>query len=275
MEMPLGKYVVKDSFLHRLDARFKLFAIIVLMVSVFLPYANLAMDFTYYAFLSVLVIIMMIIASVSFISLLKMLKPLTFMILFILIINLFMIKEGNAINIFNWVIYDKALYNTLYTLLRLVLTISLSLILTSVTTSMDLTYALEWYLYPLKFLRINVSVIAMIFSLALRFIPTLFEETLRIRRAQSSRGVDFENGHLKEKISAIVSLIVPLFVSAIQRSVELADSMEVRRYNPDAKRTRYRVMKFHKRDLWSFIFMLLYLAGIILIIVFKVNLYAL
>lgn len=270
---PLGKYTLVNSFLHRLDARFKLFAMIILMVTIFLPYNSRFMDFTYYGFMIFLILIMMKIAHIRIKSLINMMKPMTFMIVFILIINLCVIRTGNPINVFNLTIYDDAIFNTLYTFLRLLLMLSLSLVLTSTTKPMDLTYALEWYLFPFKLIGIPVHIIAMIISLALRFIPTLLEETEIIMKAQASRGVDFENGKLKEKIKAIVSLIIPLFVSAIQRSVELADAMEVRGYDPNSKRTRYRIMKFTKVDLLALPMVILVFAGAFLLMYYKVNFY--
>ena len=198
--------------------------------------------------------------------------------LFLLIINLFAIRTGDFIVIFEgsqfqFNLYLNAIYNTVYTFFRIVLMLSFSLILTSTTRPMDLTYALEWYLYPLKLIKIPIHIIVMIISLALRFIPTLLEETDRIMKAQASRGVDFENGKFIEKVRAIISLIVPLFISAIQRSSELADAMEVRGYDPEGKRTRYRVMKVHLRDLWVMLFMVALLVGVILLIHFRVNVF--
>lgn len=269
----LGKYTFNNSFLHKLDARFKIFALILLMVAVFLPLRNMYMDFTFYGFMLLFVLFLMKLSHIHFMSLIKMLKPMTFMIVFILIINLFVVREGNPIYIFNLTIYDTALYNTLYTLLRLVLMVSLSLILISTTKPMDLTYALEWYLYPLKFIKVPIHIIAMIISLALRFIPTLLEETEKIMKAQASRGVDFVNGKLKEKIKAIISLIVPLFISSLQRSVELADAMEVRGYDPNGKRTRYRIMRFSSKDLVSLIFIIVLFTINILLVVYHVDFY--
>lgn len=273
LSSPLGKYTFNNSFLHKLDARFKIFALILLMVAVFLPLRNMYMDFTFYGFMLLFVLFLMKLSHIHFMSLIKMLKPMTFMIVFILIINLFVVRKGNPIYIFNLTIYDTALYNTLYTLLRLVLMVSLSLILISTTKPMDLTYALEWYLYPLKFIKVPIHIIAMIISLALRFIPTLLEETEKIMKAQASRGVDFVNGKLKEKIKAIISLIIPLFISSLQRSVELADAMEVRGYDPNGKRTRYRIMHFSSKDLISLIFITVLFTINILLVVYHVDFY--
>jgi energy-coupling factor transport system permease protein len=139
--------------------------------------------------------------------------------------------------------------------------IALTLIITASTRPLDLTYAIEWYLTPWKIIRFPSHEVAMTMSIALRFIPTLLEETYRIMKAQASRGVDFVHGKLKEKLRAIVSLIVPLFISAFQRSEELANAMEARGYDPSATRTRYRELTWHRRDFVALVMMLVYLGG--------------
>ena len=156
----------------------------------------------------------------------------------------------------NLTIYYSAFVNSFYIIFRLALMISLTLILTSTTKPMDLTYGLEWLMTPLKIVHFPVHEVAMTISLALRFIPTLLDETDRIMKAQASRGVDFQEGKLSEKIRAIVSLIVPLFISAFQRSDELANAMEARGYDPSKKRTRYRLLKWKMRDTLSLVFIL-------------------
>ena len=114
---------------------------------------------------------------------------------------------------------------------------------------MDLTRGLEWGMTPLKAIKFPAHEIAMTISIALRFIPTILEETKRIMKAQESRGVDFVHGSIKNKFRAIISLIIPLFVSAIERSEELANAMEARGYDPKAKRTSFQKLKFHYNDL--------------------------
>jgi energy-coupling factor transport system permease protein len=131
----------------------------------------------------------------------------------------------------------------------LMLMIELSLILTATTKPLDLTYALEWYLTPLKWIGFPSHIVAMTITLALRFIPTILEDVDRIMKAQASRGVDFEHGKLGAKFRAIISLIVPLFVSSFIRSDDLANAMECRGYDPKVKRTRYRKLRFSWWDL--------------------------
>ena len=146
--------------------------------------------------------------------------------------------------------------------------IALTMVLTSTTKPMDMTYAFEWYMSPLKVIRFPAHEIAMTLSIALRFIPTLLEETERIMKAQASRGVDFNHGGLFKRFGAVIALIIPLFVSALERSEELANAMIVRGYDPRAKRTRYRLLKFSWRDLIAFIFIVGLFAGIIVLFVF-------
>lgn len=147
--------------------------------------------------------------------------------------------------------------------------IMVTTVLTSTTKPLELTFGLEWLMTPLKFIKVPVSAVSMTISLALRFIPTLTDETDRIMKAQASRGVDFANGKLKDKVKSIVSLIIPLFMSAFSRSAELADAMESRGYNPDAKRTRYRVVKWSIADTIYTISLCLFLGGIITLAVLR------
>ena len=271
----LGKYVPYNYLIHKLDPRFKIFAMILLMVGVFLSFSSIWMNFIVYGLLLAFIITIMFISHVKLSSLFKQLKFMWFMILFLLIIN--MMVPGNPDLGFiqitsSWKIYFSAIYNTLYIAIRLVIMLAISLVLTSTTTPLELTGALEWYMYPLKYIKFPVHEIAMTISLALRFIPTILEETDKIMKAQASRGVDFQRGKLKEKIRAIISLIIPLFISAFQRSEDLANAMEARGYNPQAKRTRYRVNKWKVRDSFALVFILLVFAGLLTLVFTKFDL---
>ena len=153
-------------------------------------------------------------------------------------------------------------------MVRLVLMIMITTLLTATTKPMDMTLGIEDLLMPLEKLKVPTHDIAMMISLALRFIPTLIDEADRILKAQASRGVDFENGKLGEKITAIVSLIVPMFVSCFQRADDLADAMEARGYVVGAKRVRYKTLKFHAGDYVVIIVSNLILVGMILLWVY-------
>lgn len=257
----IGRYTPYDTFLHRLDPRTKLVSMILIMVMIFFSYGSTWTNLIVYGVLMVLIYILTKVAHITLKQLFRQLKLIWVMMLFLFVINLFTVKEplelfgsvSFTIPGLNWTIYYSAFINTFYIFVRLALMLSLTLILTSSTKPMDLTYALEWLLHPLKWIKVPIHVFAMTISLALRFIPTLLDETERIMKAQASRGVDFQDGKFKEKIRAIISLIIPLIASSLGRSIDLANAMIARGYDPDKKRTRYRLLKFHKGDLFSFI----------------------
>ncbi len=272
----LGRYVPYNSMIHRLDPRLKMFGLIILMVGIFMKFANIPMNFIMYGIIFIFISILMVISHIRFSSLFKQLKALWIMITFLLIINTIVPNTGAiAFSIGSWHIYWNAIFQTFYIVIRLVLMIALTMVLTSTTRPLDLTYAIEWYLLPLKVVRFPTHEIAMTISIALRFIPTLLDETYRIMKAQASRGVDFVSGKLSEKVRAIISLIVPLFISAFQRSEELANAMEARGYNPSGKRTRYRVMHWRIADTLGLLFVAIFLTGVILLAVYKIDFIAL
>ena len=265
----LGRYSPYDTFLHRLDPRTKILSMIFLMVIIFFSYGSVWTNLIFYLIIGIMNFILMSIAKIKLAQLFNQLKMMWLMMLFLLIINIFTMKEevaifipgiGNVVSFtipgIELTIYYSAFINSFYIIFRLALMISLTLILTSTTKPMDLTYGLEWFMSPLKVLSFPVHEVAMTISLALRFIPTLLDETDRIMKAQSSRGVDFQDGTFVEKVSAIVSLIVPLFVSSFQRSEELANAMEARGYDPSKERTRYRMLKWKLQDTLSLVFIL-------------------
>ena len=273
----LGRYVPYNTLIHKLDPRTKILSMILMMVVIFFSYGDTWTNLIIYGGLSIIILVLMKIAKIKFKQVLKQLKMMWFMMLFLFVINLFTIKTsleiiipgvgsiGDSFTIpgIEWTIYYSAIINSIYIFVRLALMISLTLILTSTTKPMDLTYALEWMMYPLKVVKFPVHEVAMMISLALRFIPTLLDETDRIMKAQASRGVDFQDGKLKEKVGAIVSLIIPLFVSAFQRSDDLANAMEARGYDPSKKRTKYRVLKWRLADTLSFLFVILLFGGLL------------
>ncbi|MEY3431243.1 MAG: energy-coupling factor transporter transrane protein EcfT [Bacillota bacterium] len=266
----LGRYMPYDSLMHRLDPRIKLFAMIALMVSIFLRFGSVWTDLALYALIFILIAIVMRMTKITFSQLYRQLKPLWFMLLFLFVINLLLPNTqeiSGYFDIWGLKIYYAALLQTFYIVFRLVLMIALTLVITASTRPLDLTYAIEWYLSPLKVIRFPSHEVAMTMSIALRFIPTLLEETYRIMKAQASRGVDFMHGKLKEKLTAMVSLIVPLFISAFQRSEELANAMEARGYDPSAKRTRYRELRWQHRDKLALLFVLTYLSIFVMLYV--------
>lgn len=285
MKNIFGKYRPEGTIIHLLDARIKLIGLIIFVVGVFLPYgqdlATTSKEYTSIAILLVylvMLIIISIIAKINFLSLFKQLKALWFMILFLLIFNLFFptqITDNStvAFSIGNTKIYYFTIVNISYILLRLILVIFASLIFSTTTKPTEITYALEFILTPLKLIKIPVSKFAMSLSLALRFVPTLFETANRIILAQASRGVDFKHGKFKEKIKAATTLIIPLFIISFLTSSTLADALEARGYNPDKKRTRYNEKKWSANDTIFSLLIGLFLVGYIMLLAFKVDIF--
>lgn len=261
----LGRYAPHNTLFHRLDPRGKLLAFIMLIAMVFFDYGTYIMSFSMSLLLFIIIFIFMIWSKTSIRSFFASFKYFWIMIVFLLAINIFassdpskyiaMIKINDK-----FVISWYSLFQTIKILIRLLNMFALTLILTSSTKPLDLTNALEWFFTPLKLIKLPVHEISMTISLALRFIPTLLDETNRILKAQASRGVDFEHGGVFAKFKAIISLIIPLFVSAFQRSDELSNAMEARGYNPKAKRTKYNVLHWRWRDTISLIVVSLLLA---------------
>ena len=220
-------------------------------------------------------IILMIISKVNILQLFKSLAGMWLFIIILMAIYIF-IPNNNyylpvAFKIGSLQVKWDAFCQSGYIVLRLIMMISLTMVLTSTTKPMDMTYAFEWFLSPLKLIkpaRFVAHEIAMTLSIALRFIPTVLEETERIMKAQASRGVDFNRGGLFKRFGAVIALIIPLFVSALERSEELANAMIVRGYDPRANRTRYRLLRFSWRDIIAFLLVAIGFAGVIVLFVF-------
>ena len=223
MKLPLGKYNSYDTFLHRMDSRIKLVGRIIRMVSVFLSYGNQYRGLIVRLGLFIILMVLSLLGKASFGRLFSSLKVLWRMVLILVVINIFLPKytraqieeKGLAIafRINTIPVTYAAIINIVYIIVRLVLVLRLTNIFTATTKPRDRTNAREWLLAPLKLLFVPVHKIARSISLALRFIPTLTEETDRIRKAQASRGVDFHQGKLKDKRKSLISLIIPLFLS--------------------------------------------------------------
>lgn len=255
----LGRYLPLDSCIHKLDPRTKIIALILMMVAIFIPAGWYG-----YLLIGIAVLILTMLAKLKFSFLWRSMKPMLFMLVFLLIINVLVIHDGTILfTIGSFSLYSGALSQTLYIVVRLMLMIMLTTVLTATTKPLDLTLGIEDLLSPFKVIHVPAHEIAMMISIALRFIPTLIEETQRIMKAQASRGVDIDEGSFKEKIMAILSLIVPLFVSAFQHADDLANAMEARGYVPDRPRTRYKQLKMVGRDYITLLITMLLLGGLV------------
>ncbi len=278
----LGRYSPLNTFMHRLDARNKIFCLILIMVACFWQFnlpngsTDFKMLFLVEGILFILAIVLMIVSRISFKSLFSSLKPIWFLAIFLFLINCLIPPinaetYGVAFYIWRLPIRWGSIFQSAWIILRISLMLMYTLLLTATTKPLDLTFAFEWFMTPLKLVKFPVHEIAMTLSIALRFIPTLLDETERIMKAQSSRGVDFKHGKLSTRFRALVSLIIPLFVSAFQRSEELADAMEARGYNPRAKRTKYRKLSWSFYDCVVLLFSIALLTGVILLGAFHIN----
>ena len=245
----LGQYMPLDSVVHKMDPRSKIMIMLFLMVAIFIPAGVLG-----YVIIGIFILLSLYLSKLNIKYALRTMKPMLWMMAFLLVINLLVIKTGTPLfSINGFTIYSDAVNQTLYIVVRLMLMVIITTVLTATTKPLDLTLGIEKLLKTFEKIGVPAHIIAMMISIALRFIPTLIEETQRIMNAQASRGVDLENGSIKEKIMAILSLIVPLFVSAFDRADQLANAMEARGYDPSRKRTRYKVLKMQTIDYASMI----------------------
>lgn len=257
--MTFGKYIPGNSYIHQLDPRLKIIVLFVFLISVFFD-----AGFIGYGILTCFVLLCAFLSKIKLSHILKAIKPMLFMMIFLMFFNVLLMHTGQVILTLGSIkIYSGALLQTAYIFIRLVLIITLTTIMTSTTKPLDLTLAIENLLGPLKRFHFPVHELAMMISIALRFIPDLLEEAKRIMKAQASRGADFNEGSFTEKIKSIVSLIIPLFISAFQRAEDLANAMESRNYNPEATRTRYKTLSWNFNDTVALSFSMFVSCGVI------------
>jgi len=252
-----GQYYPVQSVVHRMDARVKILLSILFIVAVFFVQTYLG-----YVVIFLLLVTMIAVSHVKLKSILKSIKGVIFLIVFTAVLNLIFTQSGNTL--WAWWIFrltDEGVRFTAMMALRLLFLVMGTSILTLTTTPIELTDGLESLMTPLKWIKFPVHDVAVIMSIALRFIPTLMEETDKIMMAQKARGADFESGNIFKRIKALVPIIIPLFVSAFRRAEELSFAMDARCYNSSSKRTRYRKMSLGFRDFAaSFVVIVCFLA---------------
>ena len=258
-DITIGQYFPSDSPLHRLDARVKLVITLLYIVSLFL-----IKSFIGYAFVIIALAIVIKVSKVPFKFMVKGLKSLVFIIIFTALINVLTVKGGETLVTF-WKlsITTEGVFFAIKMALRIILLIIGSSLLTLTTTPIKLTDGIEALLKPLSKIGVPAHDIAMMMTIALRFIPTLLDETDKIIKAQQARGADFDTGRLRDKARALVPILVPLFISAFRRADELAMAMESRCYNGGANRTRMNVMKVTSIDYTAIILFVVYWVVII------------
>ena len=320
LNITIGQYVKGNSFLHKLDPRFKIISTLILMVSIFLIPSSLNNIYYLLGFLGLFLAILLI-CRINLLAVINGIKPIMFIGLFTFGLQILYNQEGTLIFplTFNiswltilisgglvslWVltkkiiplkttytllilslilcaviyivdpiafwtptidVYDAGLIKGTFFLLRIILVVMLSTLLTISTSTIEINLGLEWVLGPLQYIKVPVAEIAMMFSLTLRFIPTLLIETNKITKAQASRGIDFNEGNFVEKVKQVVTLLIPMFFISITRAEDLANAMEARGYVIGEPRTNVDELKFRIRDYISFVVVLLILTVTIIL----------
>ena len=260
-EVSFGQYYPGKSFVHRCDPRAKILFLIVYIVAVFLSKSFYALGACAAAFFVIAAF-----SGVPFKTLVKSVKGILFLLAFMTILNLFF-YQGETV-LWEWkfiVITKEAVYYTVFLAVRLFLLVLGSSLLTLTTTPVSLADGIESLLSPLKVIRFPVHELALIMSIALRFIPILTDETQRIMNAQKARGADFESGGLIKRVKAVLPILIPLLISAFRRADELGDAMDARCYSGSKVRTKYKKLTLTWRDAIAFLFGAALLAGVILL----------
>lgn len=259
-DIAFGQYYPTDSVVHRMDPRMKLFLTVLFVVAIF--FVN-----TYFGFMLTAAVLLFIIllAKLPMLSVLKSVRAIIFIVIFAAVINLFMISDGEVL--WSWralQITDQGIHTTIKMTLRLVLLISGASLLTLTTTPVEVADGTESLMKPLRLIKVPVHDIAMIMSIALRFIPTLFEETNKIIAAQKARGASFDTGGLIARAKALLPVLIPLFVNSFRRADELAFAMDARCYNATENRTKMKVMKLGVADFVAFFLIVAYFVAVLL-----------
>lgn len=262
-DIAFGQFYPSNSILHRLDPRIKLMSLIGIIVLIFCT-------FNFYALGVVvsLVIACVLLSKVPVKLYLKSMKAIIIIILLTSILNLFY-GSGNVIA--SWWIFsitDEGLRNAIFVAVRIISLVAISSALTFTTSPTDLTDGLERLMKPLGIFRIKTHEIAMMMTIALRFVPTLLEETDKITSAQKARGADMESGNILRRIKALIPILIPLFVSAFRRAYDLAMAMECRCYQGGKGRTRMKQLRMKCKDYVSVFVLLVFLAGVVLCNIF-------
>lgn len=259
-----GQYYPGNSVIHKLDPRFK-----IVLTFGFIIVAFVASNFISLGLVTIATVLMMILSKIPVKMYLKTVKSIWFFVALTAVINIFFIQTGSVILEF-WKIkiYSGGVEKALFIALRIFLLLIISSALTYTTTPTSLTDAIESLLKPLSKIGINIHTFAMMMTIALRFIPTLIEETGKIMNAQKARGASMDDGSIIKRIKAVIPILIPLLASSIRRATELADAMECRCYHGGEGRTRLKIMKSSPKDYISIFLFILLIAGVVLINIF-------
>ena len=259
-EFTIGQYYPENSIIHRLDPRVKLFGTLVFIVMLFV-----VNNFIGFGLMALYLFVVVKMSRIPFRKVLKGVRGIIIILIISALLNIFFTPGKHEVA--HWWIFtitSEGLVRSAYLVVRLVLLVLSTSVMTLTTKPNDLSDGLEKALGFLKVIRVPVHEIAMIMSLALRFIPTLMEETERIKKAQMARGADFESGNMFKRAKSLIPILIPLFVSSIKRAVNLAQAMEARCYN-GGNRTKLHPLKYKRRDAMSYIFCGVIIASVIVV----------
>jgi len=253
-DITIGQYYPAKSILHRLDPRTKLVATLLYLISLFL-----FDGFAGYIVATVFLVSIIRLSKVPFKFIVKGLKPIIMLLMITVLFNLFLTRSGDVLFSF-WIftVTSGGLHTAVFMAMRLIYLILGSSIMTFTTTPNELTDGIERLLGPLRKIKVPVHEIAMMMSIALRFIPILLEETDKIMKAQIARGADFESGNIIQRAKSMIPILVPLFVSAFRRANDLAMAMEARCYNGGEGRTKMKPLHYAKRDYIAYVVVIIY-----------------
>ncbi len=257
-DITIGQYYQTKSALHSLDPRTKLIGVLVYLVSLFL-----FNSISVYIIATIFLVSVIILSRVPLSYILKGMKSMVFILLLTVIFNIFLTPGVPVFTFWKFRVTKEGLIIAGYTAIRLLYLIVGSSLLTFTTTPNNLTDGLESLMKPLRAFRVPVHEVAMMMSIALRFIPILLDETDKIMKAQQARGADFEHGNILRRAKSLVPILVPLFVSAFRRANDLAMAMEARCYRGGDGRSKMKPLKYKAQDITAFITLAVYFAAVI------------
>lgn len=258
-DITLGQYFPGNSVIHRLDPRTKLIVLVVYMVTLFV-----ASGWVSYGVLLLFLLTVIKISAIPGKSIVRGMKPLVMILVFTGVLNLFFNKDGRVlVDFWGITITTGGAERAAFMLVRILMLVTATFLLTYTTSPISLTDGLESLMNPLKVIKVPVHELSMMMCIALRFIPTLIEETDKIMSAQKARGADFETGSLLQRAKALVPILVPLFISAFRRADELATAMECRCYQGGEGRTKLKVLHYARRDYLTLFLGVALVAGVI------------
>jgi len=262
-DITLGQFVAGNSVIHKLDPRTKIAMMILYIAMIFLVKRIyfMAIPFAY-------LVLELILSGISLRYIVNSLKPIRILLIFMFILNLFFTSGENVwLDLGFWKLTGEAVLQSCFISIRIILLVAGASMLTLTTSPIALTDGIEKLLAPLKIFRFPAHELAMMMTIALRFVPTLMDESDKIRNAQMSRGADFESGNIFKRVKSMIPILIPLFVSSFRKADELAIAMESRCYHGGEGRTRMKQLKFRKEDLFAILITLVFTASLIVLLI--------